>query len=185
MAKGPKPPTPEELLLADAQRLTTLWIQFRNYFAKAVSEEPLTREDEQGFLESKSEIQKLQRGLGQRMPPGLTFGADRLADLLRHSITLGHLRALPKTDRMGLFSTWHHVFIYLSQATGALQFISEGYSYDSASRTKKAAGTNMSDLKGASAHKKAAGGVSKQVKMAIAIVLIAAIGAGLYFFVLA
>jgi hypothetical protein len=150
-AKGPKPPTPAEVAVAEAQRLTSLWISVRGFFAKAVTDDAITREDEQAFLEAKSEVSKLQRTLSSKMPEGIKFAADRMQDLLRQSISLQHLRALPKADRQNLLATWHHVFIWLSQATGALQCIAEGYKYDPATRSKKAVGTQLSDLKGAAA----------------------------------
>lgn len=172
-SNGPKPPTPAELAFAEAQRLTSLWIALRNFFAKAVTEDAITREDEQAFLETKSEISKLQRTLSAKMPEGIKFAADRMQDLLRQSISLQHLRALPKADRQGLLATWHYVFIWLSQATGALQYISEGYKYDPATRAKKAVGTQLSDLKGAASTAKSKGpGALANAKLWIAIALI-------------
>ena len=46
---APKPPTPEETALADAENLLGLWLRTRQFFAKANTEEPITREEEQQF----------------------------------------------------------------------------------------------------------------------------------------
>src|SRR5687767_1477136 len=101
-----KPPSPNEAALTEAQNLMQLWLRTKAYFAKANNEEPITREDEQVFLETKSEISKFQRTLTPKLPQDVSFGADRMQDLLRQSISIGHLRNLPKADRAMLMANW-------------------------------------------------------------------------------
>lgn len=128
-----------------------LWLRTRQFFAKANTEEPITREDEQQFLEMKSEITKYQRTVTPKMPAKVGFGGERMTELLRQSISISHLRGLPKSDRTALLSTWHLVFILLTRAVGALKFIAEGYTPSQAA--KGAGGSNISDLKKAAGKK--------------------------------
>ncbi|MBX7246600.1 MAG: hypothetical protein K1X53_13975 [Candidatus Sumerlaeaceae bacterium] len=149
-----RPPTPTEQALAEAQKLLQLWVAVKAYFMRACTEEPIVKENEQAFLETKSEVSKLQRMLTSKMPEGLVFGNDRMQDFLRQAISMSHLRGLTKADRATMLSLWHYVFIYLSQAAGALQFINEGYT--PRPKTKGKGGSNISDLKGAASKKKEA-----------------------------
>ena len=77
-----------------------------------------------------------------------TATVDKIQEILRQSISINHLRGLPKADRASLLISWHAVFVYMSQALGVLQFINEGY--DPPPRQRKA-GTGLKDLKGAAA----------------------------------
>ena len=170
--KAPKPPTPNEVALADAQNLLQLWLKIKSFYAKAASEDPISREDETEFLETKSDVSKLQRTLGSKLPAGIGFAADKLQELLRQSISLGHLRSLPKNDRQGLLAVWHQVFVYLSQAVGALQFICEGYTPPE--RAQKKGGVDINQLKkGAGGDKKKKSNPLANPKLWVAIILIA------------
>lgn len=143
---APKPPTPAENALKDGQALLQLWLRSRAFINKANTEEPITREEEQSFLETKSDISKHQRTMVTKLPPDVSFGAERMQELLRQSISIGHLRALPKSDKQMLVTNWHFVFINLSRAMGALQFMAEGYIPPPKVRK---AGTGIKDMKGA------------------------------------
>lgn len=133
------------MALAEAQNLIQLWLRTKQYFTKANNEEPITREEEQAFLETKSDISRLQRIMGTKIPADIGFGGQQMQELLRQSISIGHLRNLPKTDRQGLMQQWHLVFMYLSRAAGAMQFMVEGYVQPQ--RAKKGSGTNINELK--------------------------------------
>ncbi len=150
MPPAQKPPTPAEANLAEAQHLLQLWVKMKAYLAKAETQEPLSREDEQGFLDTKSEISRAQRSVYSKLPLGVNFAADRLQEILRQAISLTSIRALPKNDRAVFMGLWHSVFIYLSQTVGAFQFVAEGYVPPP--RTVKA-GTGIKDMKGAAGAK--------------------------------
>jgi len=145
-----KVPTPAEAALKDAQTLLEIWLRIKAYFVKAASEDEIRSEDEKSFLELKSEVQRLQRILKNKMVAGLDFGEQRMQDLLRQSISIHHLRELPRTDRQLLVNSWHYCFIYLARVVGALQFIVEGYRPPETS-AKAGAGLNISELKGGAA----------------------------------
>jgi len=141
-----KQPTQVELALNDAQALLDIWLRIKAYFVKAASEEEITAEDEKMFLDLKSEVQRLQRLLKNKMVADLTFGEDKMQELLRQSISIRHLRELPRMDRQLLINSWHYVFVHLARAVGALQFINEGYRPPA--RAKAGSGANISELKG-------------------------------------
>jgi hypothetical protein len=90
--------------------------------------------------------------LGPKLPKEVGYGADKMQEILRQSISISHLRGLPKTDKATLMGTWHLVFINLSRAVGALQFLAEGYV---PGERAKVAGSNVSDLKKGSGATKA------------------------------
>ncbi|MCX7020063.1 MAG: hypothetical protein NTY46_13955 [Candidatus Sumerlaeota bacterium] len=171
-SKAQKPPNFNELALSDALNLLRHWLKIKFFFAKAITDEPISRDDEQAFLETKSDITKIQRVLGPKLPEGISFGVEKMRDMLRQSISIDHLRTLPAADRRGLLSMWHYVFIYLGQAVGALQFIVEGYVPPP--RTGRRRGASIDELK-----KTAAGSKSSKVgnianpKFWVSIILIA------------
>ena len=108
------------------------------------------------------------------MPADAGFGADKMIDLLRQSISISHLRGLPRPDRTAIMAQWHSVFIYLCRSVGALKFIAEGWQ---PTVKHKGAGANISDLKKAAAKKgdSAGGGFfSPKVLVAVALIAVAA-----------
>lgn len=147
-APKPTPPSPTAAALAETQNLLQLWIKIRGFLAKATTDEPISPDDERMFLEAKSETSRYQRTLGMKLPDYVNYGSDKIQEILRQSISINHLRGLPRADRQNLLATWHAVFVYLSQALGVLQFINEGY--EPPPRQRKA-GTGLKDLKGAAA----------------------------------
>jgi hypothetical protein len=152
MATTPKPPTQAEAALAEAQALLQLWLKAKGFLAKATTEDPITREEEQVFLETKSAISKYQRTMINKVPPDISFGADKMQDILRQSISINHLRGLPKADKQTLAANWHHAFIHLNRAMGCLQFLAEGFVPPP--RVKQQ-GSGIKDMKGAAASKEA------------------------------
>lgn len=149
MSPAPKPPKPAEANLAEAQQLLQLWVRLKAFFVKADGTDPISREEEQAFLDTKSEISRSQRTISTKLPLGLSIAPERLQEILRQSISISHVRVMPKSDRAVLLANWHYVFIYLSQAVGGFQLVAEGY--DPPPRAAKK-GTGLKDLKGAAAH---------------------------------
>ncbi|MCX7765126.1 MAG: hypothetical protein N2246_00245 [Candidatus Sumerlaeia bacterium] len=117
----------KEETLNDLKRLYELWIQFRKYYLKSFTTDPISREEEQAFLEIKSEIAKYQRVLGEEVTENLYFASDKIIELLRKSISVSHLRSLPYVDKQLYYKLWHYVFIHLGRTVGAYQFFCEGY----------------------------------------------------------
>jgi len=125
--KEKKKETPEdrELLLQEARALLNHWQQIREYLLLAFQNDPITREQEQKFLELKSETARCQRVVSGKIQEDLKFGSDKIADFLRQAISIAHLRSLPMADKRGLVSVWHVGSVMLHRAAGALEFINE------------------------------------------------------------
>jgi len=142
----PKPPTPAEQSLSDAQALLQIWLRIKVYFMKATTEDQLSPEDEKAFLDLKSETQRLLRLLKAKLIPGLELDDGKVQALLKQSISIRHLRELPRMDRQLLINSWHQAFIQIAALVGALQFVVEGYRPPVVA--KAGAGANIADLKG-------------------------------------
>jgi hypothetical protein len=115
-----------------AQELRTmldLWLKVKHYLQKAVSGEPITREDEGDFLRIKSDGTKYHRILKNKMTDQKTrikkldFNYDRMIDILRSSISIQHLRSLPEADMKRSMTEWHRIYVQLCNALGAYDFL--------------------------------------------------------------
>ncbi len=109
------------------KNLLQLWVSFRKYFQRSFTSEPISRQEEQDFLELKSTLAKSYRALAQRSNELFYYGGDKILEILRQSISVGHLRALPIGDKRMLYTSWHTVFVYLSRTVGAYRFLAEGF----------------------------------------------------------
>ena len=109
------------------KNLLQLWVSFRKYFQRSFTSEPISRQEEQDFLELKSTLAKSYRALAQRSNELFYYGGDKILEILRQSISVGHLRALPIGDKRTLYTNWHTVFVYLSRTVGAYRFLAEGF----------------------------------------------------------
>ncbi|MFH0794252.1 MAG: hypothetical protein V2A74_09510 [bacterium] len=110
-----------------AGQLLDLWVAFQVFFLKAFTAEAITKDDEQRFLEVKSNVAKTQRTITQKVPEVLYYGGDKMQDILKQSISVTHLRNLPGTDKKSIYTLWHVVFVHLARTVGALRSVSEGY----------------------------------------------------------
>jgi len=123
--------TPQEAknddLFATGEKICALWIDFRKYIRKSFSDQPVTMQEEQDFLELKSQLTRLQRLLGQRMPEGSQYGAHRMSDIMSKCISISVIRDLPLQDKKGLYALWHQVHIAQQRMLGILDLIREGH----------------------------------------------------------
>lgn len=158
-----------EQALQESQQLLNMWLQTKGYIAKAFTDTPVPQEEEKAFLQVKSSVSQYTRHVSQKLPPDVKIGGERMQELLRQAISIGHLRALPKADKQALVSNWHAAFINLARAVGCLQFMSEGY-LPTAKSTKS--GTTLKDLKGG--NKKKSRDWGGTIKILIALAAIAA-----------
>jgi hypothetical protein len=131
--------------LQESQQLLNLWLQTKGFLAKAFTDTPVAPEEEKAFLETKSAVSQYTRLVSQKLPSDVKIGGERMQELLRQAISIGHLRGLPKSDKQTLVANWHASFVSLARAVGCLQLINEGYK-----PTEKAAktGTGLKDLRG-------------------------------------
>lgn len=144
-------PVKVEETLKDLKRLHELWINFRRYFLKAFSTEPISREEEHEFLEIKSEIARYQRVVSEEVGEDLYFAGDKIIELLRKSISIAHLRSLPLVDKQLNYKLWHYIFIYLGRTVGAYEFFTTGYPRPKRSLKREGAMT-VSKVKAMASH---------------------------------
>lgn len=158
-----------ETALQESQQLLNLWLQTKGFLAKAFTDTPVSQEEEKSFLQTKSSVSQYTRLVSQKLPSDVKIGGERMQELLRQAISIGHLRGLPKADKQTLITNWHASFVALARAVGCLQLINQGYR-----PTEKTAktGTSLKDLRGGGSKKKSRnwGGT---IKMLVALVAIA------------
>lgn len=114
-------------LVEDAKKLLDLWMRTKLVFLKAFGNEPITEEQENAYLQLKSEIQRLYRSISEELTPGLKFEGDLMIESMKNAISMEHLRGSSPQDRQKYFSIWHQVYIRLTRTLGALDVIHAGY----------------------------------------------------------
>ena len=77
-----------------------------------------------------SNLQKQQRTTLQVVPKDINFGSGRLIEILKNAVSVEHLRELPTTDKKKLYAEWHHIYILMARAAGAMSFIAEGHKHE-------------------------------------------------------
>ncbi len=102
------------------------WIVFKRHFLKAFTQDPISPEEEQEFLEVKSQISKISRVLNERLKD-LGFDGEKISNILRQCISVGQLRAMPVPDRRNLYKEWHAIYINLNRVLGATEFVGQGW----------------------------------------------------------
>jgi hypothetical protein len=174
-AKRKKAPEEREILLQDTRTLLNFWLRIREFLLLAFQNDPITREQEQAFLELKSETARCQRVVSGKMPEDLRFGSDKITDFLRQAIAVAHLRGLPMADKRGLVGNWHVASVMLHRAVGALEFINE---------TQQEITQHRVGLRGIKAIKSEAAATIKKSKvpMIIGTIFVLAVVGALYYF---
>ncbi len=166
-----KPPSPEEVRLAETIKLNEGWKIVRQFIQFALGTAPITQEHEQNFLRVKTDVSKLQRALSQKMPPGLILETQILTDLLKRLYSLEDIRNQEEKDRAGFTDAWHKVNLSLGEIVGALQYMQQGYVYNPSTRVK-------ADDKRRGAKKKAD---DKKKKVITTIIALALLGIAIWF----
>jgi hypothetical protein len=176
--KKKKVPQEREDLLNAAKTLLKHWLHIRDFLLLAFQNDAITREQEQAFLELKSETARTQRGVSGKIPEDLQFGADKITDFLRQAISVAHLRSLPLADKRGLVSGWHVASVMLHRAVGALEFMIEvNESAIALSKKKRKAPRGIRDIKTESAGPRQ----NNIVSITIGLIVLAAYVAGVGF----
>lgn len=131
------------------QSMLTQWITFKEYLTLAFGDDPPTAEDDQAFLEIKSNIARAMRSLGEKLKDAkLDYGERAMREILNKCVSVGHIKALPMNDKRALLKDWHGAFIRLSRISGAVSLLSTGYvpraaRQAAASAKKKSGGGGM------------------------------------------
>jgi len=111
------------------------WMRIKLAFQKAFSQGPITKEHETAFLKLKSELSRLNRQLGEKLPSNLGFNSAQMMELMKNATTLQSLHSLPPQERRQLLEQWHQIYILLNRSLGALEVVGDGY-YPSLHRGK-------------------------------------------------
>ncbi|MBI1289826.1 hypothetical protein GC173_01090 [bacterium] len=111
-----------------SQSVLGQWIRYRQYYLKAVSEEPISPQEDVEFRETTSALAQNVRRLAQKIDekrfPSRT---NEVSSQLKNVISITHMRNMPEMDRKNFYKEWHTSMIYLSRTVGAFKFMSEGY----------------------------------------------------------
>jgi hypothetical protein len=162
--------------------LLDLWQKVREALEKALATEPITKEDEQDFLRVKSDGTKYHRILKKKLTDQTTrikrldFAYDKMLEILRSSISIAHLRALPESDVKRMRTDWHRIYIQLCDIVGAYDFLRS----DQVNLAKVAKRTGM----GAGPLAKVRALVSNKQSLAILVALIVIVGGVITYFFL-
>ena len=159
-----------EDILQDLKNIYDLWFSMKTYLMMGFTDEPLSADIEQNFLEVKSHTSKYLRVLAEKIDPHqFRYDPEKMIQLLRQAISVTHLRGLPTADKKNLFDLWHEVYIHLSQVLGAFLFITEGYQ----PKKKEKKTTSIASLKkGASGTQKKKSNTGKVVVTVVIIVIV-------------
>lgn len=151
------------------QAMLTQWVAFKEYLTLAFGDTPPAPEDEQSFLEIKSNIARAMRSLGERLKEArLDYGEKAMRDILNKCVSVGHIKALPNNDKRALLKEWHGGFVRLSRISGAVALISTGY-------------VPRAHRQAAAASKKKAGGSGAMVWWIVGAVVVIGLAVGGYF----
>ncbi len=168
--------------LAEAtDKVIGLWLKMRSVFRQTAEKDQPEAEEEHNFLELKSQIARLQRFIGLRLPENYKFGSSRMSDLMGQVVSLQALSDLPEPDRSSLYNEWHESYIMLQQLRGVIDVMLEGFPV-TFEGVKRSSGNIKQDLQGGSGRsKKNAQQVMKNLFTAVvAILVIGAVGYYLY-----
>jgi len=121
--------TPKEVseTLPAIKGLLESWMKVKLVFQKAFSKGEITREQENAFLQLKSDISRAYRNIMQNVPKDLHFEGDQMMEMLKNAISMQHLQSMPWGDKRNLFSTWHKVYMRMTRTYGAFEVIEQGY----------------------------------------------------------
>ncbi len=123
----PLTPPDVEQLHESIKKLLELWMRTKLVFQKAFGEGPLGPEHEAGYMQLKSEISRIYRGVAAQLPKGLQFDGDRMMEMLKNAMTMEHLSNQPLQERQNYFSSWHGIYIKLTRTLGSLEVMRSGY----------------------------------------------------------
>jgi hypothetical protein len=131
-----------------AEQLLKQWLAIRKYLRLALSNEPITREQDHEFLQVKSQISKHYSQLRIRLPKQLLGTLEVVQDVMKQALSVTHLRNLPTTDQRQVANLWHGYYVDLCRMAGALKFMTEEKYYPKIEDKQiKASGNIKADLK--------------------------------------
>jgi len=172
MAKKKKV-TPLDEAAGSADKLVSLWMEFRKSLRRAFSNSEIPSAEEMRFLEVKSELSQTQRYLAPRLPAGLKYGGKDITELMMQSVSIYNVRELPGSDKKQLYDQWHKCYIQLQRLLGVIDVMREGHSVQFKVEKKGSSG-NVKESLGMSRAKKK--NTKKKVIIGVAVAIGFAVG---------
>lgn len=158
-----------------AKQTEANWLEYRKFMRRAFGRQPITQQDEQKFLDLKSNLTRLQRVLAQRLPEGFRYGSKNMHDLMAQTISLSGIREVPMADKKGLYVQWHKAHINMQHMLGILDVMAEGHEVKF--ETVKAKSGNLKEDIGLDTGKK-----KDNKKKMVTVLLLAGAAAAVYYF---
>ena len=121
--------TPKDvaLLHADLKKLLEVWMRIKVAIQKAFGKGPFEKDQEQAFLNLKSDLSSMYRCVGEQLPKDLQFDGDSMIELMKNATSLQYVNTLPEGEKRILISKWHKIYTMMTRTFGALEIINEGY----------------------------------------------------------
>jgi hypothetical protein len=120
-------PKDVEELTESMKKLLELWMRTKLVLLKAFGSEPITREHESAFLQLKSDVSRIYRAASNRLSSGLQFEGDKMLEMLKNAMTMGHLQKLSAAEKQNIYVLWHLLYIRMTRTLGALETMKAGY----------------------------------------------------------
>lgn len=123
------PLTPDDVtfLHENLQNLLQMWMKIRKVFVVSFSGRPITSEQENTYLQLKTEISRVYRGTADRLSKGLHFDGDKMTELLKSAMTMEHLSGHEPDTQRKILASWFSIYIKMTRSLGALETIKTGY----------------------------------------------------------
>ena len=109
------------------KQLVEIWMRIKLAIQKAFGKGEITKEQEQAFLQLKSDLSRHYRSVGERLPKDLLFDGDQMMEMLKNAISMQHLQNQPVAEKRNVFSLWHKVYVKMTRTFGALEVVNDGY----------------------------------------------------------
>lgn len=114
-------------LYGSVKRLLEIWMRIKLAIQRSFGKEPISAEQEQAFLKLKSDLSRLYRKVGDKLPPELGFEGDEMIEMMKNATTMANVQQLPLTEKRNIFSKWHRIYVLMTRAFGAMEVMNEGY----------------------------------------------------------
>lgn len=107
--------------------LLGIWMRIKLAIQRSFGKDPVSTEQEQAFLKLKSDLSRLYRRVGEKLPPELGFEGDEMIEMMKNATTMANLQQLPLTEKRNIFSKWHRIYVLMTRGFGAMEVMNEGY----------------------------------------------------------
>lgn len=114
-------------LYGSVKSLLEIWLRIKLALQKAFAKGELTREQENAFLQLKSELSRNYRPVADKLPKDLQFDGEQMMEMMKNAISMQHLQNLAVNDKRNMFTAWHKIYVKMTRTYGALEVIDQGY----------------------------------------------------------